>query len=126
MRAGHRAVTGRDHHAEVGVEGGGVEVTPGVGTTPSSSTSTPAAARPATTAASRNCPEIRVSRPTRSRPVPVRVTEGTGFGEDVRGGDREVEGGSRRSPPLATPRTPSVPKMRPMSPGSARDQRLLY
>ncbi len=38
--------------------------TAGVGSTPSSSTSTPADASPATTAASRNSPEIRVSRPT--------------------------------------------------------------
>ena len=41
--------------------------TPGVGSTPSSSTSTPAEASPATTAASRNSPEIRVSRPTTAK-----------------------------------------------------------
>ena len=40
------------------------QATPGVGSSPSRSTSTPAEASPATTAASRNWPEIRVSRPT--------------------------------------------------------------
>ena len=40
------------------------KATPGVGMTPSLSTSTPALASPATTAASRNSPEARGSRPT--------------------------------------------------------------
>ena len=41
--------------------------TAGVGRTPASSTSTPALARPATTAAARNSPEARGSRPTTAR-----------------------------------------------------------
>ena len=61
---GHRVVRGADHHAEVGVRArrSGTR-RPGVGSTRSRSTSTPAEASPATTACSRNCPEIRGSRP---------------------------------------------------------------
>ena len=51
---GHRVVGGGEHHAEVGPRVPVRWATPGGGRTPRRSTSTPADARPATTAASRN------------------------------------------------------------------------
>ena len=72
----------------------------------------PAEARPATTAASRNCPEMRGSRPTtangRSRPARTRRASTSDVG---RGTDRSRASSAVRSP-LARPRTPSVPKSR--------------
>ena len=63
--------------------------TAGVGSTPTRATSTPALARPATTAASRNSPEARGSRPTTATgAVPG---ERAGVAEHVRGRDRQVE-----------------------------------
>ena len=66
------------------------KATPGVGSTPSSSTSTPAEARPATTAASRNCPEMRVSRPTTANGR--WPSKSPASAEDVGGGNGEVQG----------------------------------
>src|SRR4051794_30261859 len=89
--------------------------TPGVGSTPSRCTSTPAEASPATTAASRNCPEMRVSRPTtatgrrhsdsRKAPASPRTCAAATERSSV---------SSAVSEALASPRTPSVPKRRPM------------
>ena len=88
---GHRVVRGGEHHAEVGAERAGeVGDARASGSTPSSSTSTPAEARPATTAASRNCPEMRVSRPTTaSGRWPVELAA---VGQDTGGGNGEVQG----------------------------------
>ncbi len=96
--------------------------TPGVGSTPSRSTSTPADARPATTAASRNSPEMRVSRPTTARgrcPSKAPASPSTWAAATDRS-----SASSAVSVPLASPRTPSVPKTR--SESSANGQRLLY
>ena len=63
--------------------------TAGVGSTPTLLTSTPAEARPADTAAARNSPDARLSRPDdRPGPVPLELAE---RGQHVRGRDREVE-----------------------------------
>src|SRR3954470_21331266 len=93
--------------------------TAGVGRTRSRSTSTPAAARPATTACSRNCPEMRVSRPTtasgrwpsnnRKAPTSPRTCAAATERSSV---------SSAVSEAFASPRIPSVPKSRPM--GAAR------
>ena len=86
------------------------KATPGVGSTPSSSTSTPADARPATTAASRNCPEMRVSRPTTaSGRCPSNSPRSASTWAAAT--DRSRARPAVRSP-LARPRTPSVPKRR--------------
>ena len=72
-----RVVAGRQHDAKVGAEFGGEVGDPGVGITPKRSTSTPAPARPATTAASRKSPEARGSRPTtatRREPIGLRAS----------------------------------------------------
>src|SRR6476619_3347087 len=89
--------------------------TPGVGSTPRSLTSTPADSSPATTAASRNSPERRVSRPTTARsrcPLKTPASPRTCAAATER---------SRQSSAVTTefasPRTPSVPKRRPISAG---------
>src|SRR5215467_1047044 len=89
--------------------------TPGVGITPSRSTSTPAAARPATTAASRNSPEARGSRPTTatSRPPRGPAAARMSCSTPAAAAARSMASLPVRSSP-ATPRTPSVPKSRPM------------
>src|SRR5580698_2789890 len=74
--------------------------TPGVGSTPRSTTSAPSAARPAEKAAWSRGPERRVSRPT--------TNVGAG---NVRAEARpSANASSAVSSSLATPRTPSVPK----------------
>src|SRR6478736_1462271 len=86
----------------------------GVGSTPASSTSTPDEARPASTAAERNSPETRGSRATTAvsrlpaarrasaeRPWP-RTTAVAWARDSARSAVRE---------PLASPLTPSVPKI---------------
>src|SRR6266571_2164251 len=90
--------------------------TAGVGATPSLSTSTPALASPATTAASRNSPDARGSRPTTAAglrpasrapakaPMPLRTSAAAAA--------RSMASLAVRSRP-AMPRTPSVPNSRP-------------
>ena len=120
------------------------KATAGVGSTPSSSTSTPAEARPAATAASSISPLARGSRPrtasgrlglacraawprpaTRRRRPPGRPATGSGAG-DARPrrspstcaaavARRRASAGVRSA--LARPRTPSVPNSRPTSGG---------
>src|SRR5690349_6032078 len=88
--------------------------TAGVGSTPTRSTSTPALARPATTAASRNSPDARGSRPTTAVgrwPWNVPASASTCAAAT----DRPSAISAVRSA-LATPRTPSVPKSRPTCP----------
>src|SRR5688500_1877816 len=90
---------------------------PGVGTTPRRWTSTPAEASPATTAASRNSPDARGSRATTavgrwSANAPASPSTWAAAT------DRSSASSAVRSR-LARPRTPSVPKMRPMAVGSA-------
>ncbi len=83
----------------------------GVGSTPTSRTSTPALARPATTAASRNSPDARGSRPTTAVgrcPSNVPASASTCAAATER--PRAI---SAVRSALATPRTPSVPKSRP-------------
>src|SRR5580704_13344080 len=76
--------------------------------TPSLSTSTPALVRPATTAASRNSPEARGSRPmTATGRAPLSGSRRTAAAATPRSRARRAV----RSRP-ATPRTPSVPKRR--------------
>src|SRR5690349_9758680 len=84
--------------------------------TPSLSTSTPLLARPATTAASRNSPETRGSRPTTATGRPSRPSRPP----------RTVAAATLRSRAScavnsrpATPRTPSVPNKRLRCPASA-------
>src|SRR5919107_3372537 len=84
--------------------------TPGVGRTPSRRTSTPAEARPAVTAASRNSPDNRVSRPTTATgrwPANSPASPRTCAAATDRS-----SASSAVSRPLASPRTPSVPKTR--------------
>src|SRR3954447_3088994 len=84
--------------------------TPGVGSTPSCSTSTPADASPATTADSRNSPEMRVSLPTTATgrwPSKTPASPRTCAAATERS-----SASSAVSSPLAMPRTPSVPKTR--------------
>src|SRR5215208_3925934 len=93
------------------------KATPGVGSTPSRTTSTPALASPATTAASRNSPEARGSRPTnatgrRSPKAPLSTSTAAAATE-------RPSASSAVSSSLARPRTPSVPKRRPMVERSA-------
>src|SRR6266568_4577231 len=88
--------------------------------TPSLSTSTPALARPATTAASRNSPERRGSRPTTATGRPVMPA-----GRPRTAAEAAPRSMARRafSSRPATPRTPSVPNSRlrcPASPMSLR------
>ena len=91
--------------------------TPGVGMMPSLSTSTPAPARPATTAASRNSPEALGSRPTRAsgRRFAARAAVNAPASPRVSAAAAARSMASRavRSCP-ATPRTPSVPNSRPI------------
>ena len=76
------------------------QATPGVGSTPRSTTSAPSLASPADKAAWSRGPERRVSRPTRKRRRPA--------GRGPR--PARAPGPARRvSSALATPRTPSVP-----------------
>ncbi len=88
------------------------QATPGVGSSPSSSTSTPVESSPATTAASRNCPEMRVSRPTTATgrwPSKVPRSASTWAAETDRS-----SASSAVSSRLARPLTPSVPNNRAM------------
>src|SRR6188474_334637 len=85
---------------------------PGVGKTPTSRTSMPADARPAATAALRNWPEMRVSRP---------ITARGRWPENSPRSARTCAAATARSTAssavmsrLAKPRTPSVPKSRAM------------
>ena len=100
------------------------KATAGVGMTPTSSTSTPALASPATTAAARNSPEARGSRPTTAtRAVSL---ERPDVAEHVGGRDRQVErelgGDDRRWRARGRRRCRrAVPRWAP-----AADQRLLY
>ena len=96
-----------------------IRATAGVGSTPSSSTSTPSAAKPATSAASSSGPERRVSRPMTMRGPP-----------STRAAARpRASAYSTVSSVFATPRTPSVPNrsVMPPPPRNARQgQRLVY
>src|SRR5690606_5573770 len=93
MAAG--APSAADHHA-----------TAGVGTTPSSTTSTPSLASPAASAASSMGPDRRVSRPTAQRSPP-----------STRAAARpRARASSGVSSALATPRTPSVPNFNTATP----------
>src|SRR5215210_6899499 len=75
------------------------QATPGVGSTPTSTTSAPSVARPADRAACSRGPEMRVSRPTRNGPSPR-----------TRAAARpRARTNSGVSSALAMPRTPSVP-----------------
>jgi len=86
---GGRVVAGRDDHAEGRVQRPGQgRPRRGVGMTPSLSTSTPALASPATTAASRNSPEARGSRPT--------TATGARPGPGLAGGGLAAEYGGRQ------------------------------
>src|SRR6187431_1544265 len=85
---------------------------PGVGNTPTSRTSIPADARPAATAALRNWPEMRVSRP---------ITARGRWPENSPRSARTWAAATARSTAssavmsrFATPRTPSVPNSRAM------------
>src|SRR3954447_18905408 len=82
----------------------------GVGSTPARSTSAPALASPATTAASSISPLARGSRPTTAtgREVPSRSASTLAAGPAT----ESASSGVRSA--LARPRTPSVPKRRPM------------
>ena len=99
--------------------------TAGVGITPSRSTSTPDPARPATTAASRNSPEARGSRPTTAsgrRPAASLAWNAPQSCSTVAAA-RDTSSASwlvRSSP--ATPRTPSVPNSRAITRQLPRDQ----
>src|SRR5262249_13410559 len=96
--------------------------TPGVGMTPSRTTSTPDPARPATTAASRNSPDARGSRPITAsgrRPSACAVPKAPMLSiAPAAATDRSMANRAVRSRP-ATPRTPSVPNSRakPFTPG---------
>src|SRR3954468_9296659 len=91
------------------------KATPGVGTTPSSRTSTPADARPATTAASRNWPEMRVSRPTTATGrCPSESRKAPTSPRTCAAATERASVSSAVSESFARPRTPSVPKRRPM------------
>src|SRR5690606_14288270 len=82
------------------------QATAGVGTTPSSTTSTPSLARPAASAASSMGPDRRVSRPTAQRSPP-----------STRAAARpRARASSGVSSALATPRTPSVPNFNTATP----------
>src|SRR6478672_7675598 len=84
---------------------------PGVGITPRSTTSMPAEARPAATAASRKWPEMRGSRPTTAKgrcPSNWPASASTRAAETARSRASEAVSVS----PFARPRTPSVPKRR--------------
>src|SRR5580700_5581501 len=85
--------------------------------TPSRRTSTPELASPATTAASRNSPEARGSRPTtatrRAWSRPEAVAARMSCSIPAAAVARSMASWPVRSSP-ATPRTPSVPKSRPM------------
>src|SRR4051794_23367728 len=84
--------------------------TPGVGSTPTSRTSTPALARPAMTAAVRNSPEALGSRPTTASgrwPAKAPVSARTCAAATERS-----SASSAVTSRLATPRTPSVPNSR--------------
>ena len=88
--------------------------TAGVGITPASTTSTPALASPATTAAVRNSPDARGSRPTTATgrcPSKAPTSPSTCAAAT----DRSRASSAVRSR-LARPRTPSVPKTRPTRP----------
>lgn len=85
--------------------------TAGVGSTPTLSTSTPALARLTTTAASRNSPDARGSRPTTATglwPSNVPASAST-----CAAATESPSASSAVRSALATPRTPSVPKSRP-------------
>src|SRR5438874_152950 len=91
--------------------------------TPSLSTSTPALASPATTAASRNSPEARGSRPTTATgraPCPAWPRPSTAAAATLRFRARRAVSSSP-----ATPRTPSVPNKRLRCPASAISLRSL-
>src|SRR5213076_1854458 len=76
--------------------------TPGVGSTPTSTTDAPSDARPALRAAASSGPDRRVSRATSQRPAPM-----------ARAAARpSATASSGVSSVLATPRTPSVPNLR--------------
>ena len=76
--------------------------TPGVGSTPMSTTDAPSDARPALSAAASSGPDRRVSRATSQRPAPMARTAARPS-ETASSGVSSV---------LATPRTPSVPNLR--------------
>src|SRR3954453_23834830 len=83
----------------------------GVGSTPAPSTSAPALASPATTAASSISPLARGARPTTAtgREVPSRSASTLAAAPAPQGAPSGVRSA------LARPRTPSVPKRRPIS-----------
>src|SRR5690554_5602061 len=86
--------------------------TPGVGNTPTSSTSTPAEASPAATADDRNCPDTRVSRPMMAR---GRCPENSPrSARTAAAATARSTASSAVMSPFARPRTPSVPKRRAM------------
>src|SRR5215467_13649004 len=92
--------------------------------TPSRSTSTPELASPATTAASRKSPDARESRPTtatgrRSPPETAAAGASTGTAATA----RSRASWAVNSTPAA-PRTPSVPKIRPISVDLGASRRL--
>ena len=110
---GHRVVRGGEHDAEVGAgwpRPG--RRPPGVGSTPTSSTSTPALARPAATAAARNSPgRPRVTADDRPRPVALELRRARRARAPRRPPGPSASSAVRSR--LASPRTPSVPNSRP-------------
>src|SRR6185437_219988 len=97
--------------------------------TPSRSTSTPLAARPATTAASRNSPEARGSRPTtatgRRRASSALANAPVPASTSVAAAARLIASPAVSSLP-ATPLTPAVPNSRPMYPAPCLSTQLVY
>jgi hypothetical protein len=106
-------VRGRDHGRRAIRRAPPAWATPGVGSTPRSTTSAPSDARPAASAAASSPPDRRVSRPMYQRAPP-----------STRAADRPSRrANSGVSSTLATPRTPSVPNFNDMAehlPGSGR------
>ncbi len=86
-----------------------IRATPGVGTMPTQTASRPVDAMPATSAASSIVPERRVSRPTTI--AALCAPSNAGLAAAAARPMRKASSGV--SVALATPRTPSVPKIRP-------------
>jgi hypothetical protein len=89
--------------------------TAGVGMTPRRCTSTPADASPAITAASRNSPDARGSRPTRAKgrsPPPACPANAPASASTCAAATDRSRASSAVTSTFATPRTPSVPKIR--------------
>src|SRR5579875_3878974 len=106
----HRVVTRRQHDAEVGVERSGEIGNRWGRQNAEARTSTPALAKPATTAASRNSPEARGSRPTTAS---GRWPSNTpAWARTCAAATARSRASSAVRSRFAMPRTPSVPKSR--------------